>query len=82
MLGIVFLSILVPPLIEPLLGQLPDWMVWLMLAYLGLMLLRLLVGRGIWNNMIGTPLANLVAALVVGVIRLPFRMVRALFGRP
>ena len=80
LIGFVMLSLFIPPFIEPLLAELPDWAVWLMLAFFGLSLLRLLLGRGIWNNMWGTLLGNLLTALVLGLFRIPFRVARALFG--
>jgi hypothetical protein len=80
LIGFVMLSLFIPPFIEPLLAELPDWAVWLMLAFFGLSLLRLLLGRRIWDNMWGTLLGNLLTALVLGLFRIPFRVARALFG--
>lgn len=82
LMAFVFLSILLPPLITPLLAQLPDWLVWLLLAFLALSLVRFILGPGVWANMVGTLLANLLTALVVGLLRLPVRLVRMIFGQP
>jgi len=82
LMAFVFLSILLPPIVAPLLAQLPDWLVWLLLAFLGLSLLRFILSPGVWASMVGTLLANLLTALVVGLIRVPLRLVRAIFGRP
>jgi len=79
LIGFVLLASLLPPFLDPLLAELPDWVIWVIIAFVALSLLKLLLGRGIWNNMWGTLLGNLLTALVLGLLRIPFRLVRALF---
>ncbi len=80
LMGFVLISILLPPFLEPLLAELPDWVIWAILAFVALALLRAVLGRDVWANMWGTFLGNLLTDLVMGLIRLPVRIIRWLFG--
>lgn len=79
-IGFVVLSILLPPLLEPLLAELPDWVIWTMLAGFALSMLRLIMGPDIWGNMWGTFFGNVLTGLALGLVRAPVWLARALFG--
>lgn len=74
--GFVLLSIVLPPFLEPLLAELPDWVIWTMLTGFGLSILRLIMGREIWANMWGTFFGNVLTGLAWFVVRAPVRLVR------
>jgi hypothetical protein len=74
--GFVVLSIALPPFLEPLLAELPDWVIWTMLAGFVLSILRLIMGPEIWANMWGTFFGNVLTGLARGMVRVPVHLVR------
>ena len=79
LLAFILLSALLTPFIEPLVAALPVWAVWVLLIVFVLWLVRLMMGRRIWDNMWGAIFANLVTWLVVSLFRWPFRLLGGLF---
>ncbi|MEM2001026.1 MAG: hypothetical protein QXT77_00070 [Candidatus Methanomethylicaceae archaeon] len=75
-----FLLVLIGPFVEMLVGELPSWVLVLVLVWVVLAALRglatLLLGRGAADEMVGT----LAAHFVMAVVLLPFRLLRWLFG--
>lgn len=76
--GFVVLSIALPPFLEPLLAELPDWVIWTMLAGFVLSILRLIMGPEIWANMWGTFFGNVLTGLARGMVRAPVHLIRAI----
>jgi hypothetical protein len=78
-LGLLLLLPLLSPLIEALFEALPPWISFLVLAWVGLAILRglatLFLGRGASDEMVGT----LAAHLVIAVLLLPVRILRWAF---
>ncbi len=75
-LGMLVLFLVAEPFIESLLNVLPLWVLILIMAAIFLSLLRTLLGKGIFDQMVGQLLANAVtgmARLSLPLLRLPFR---------
>lgn len=81
-LGLFLLAPLLAPLFEALLGQLPPWVSLVLLAFLGLAIIRgfaaLVLGSRAADTMVGNLAADLVR-LVVIILIFPLRVVRSAF---
>ena len=77
-LGFVVLSMVLPPFLEPLLAELPDWVIWATLAGFVLSILRLVMGPEIWAGMWGTFFGNVLTGLARVIVLTPVRLVRAI----
>ena len=66
-LGFVFLACIFGPLIEGLMDMLPNWAFLLLLVFLFLSLLKMVLGRGVFDHLVGS--------LLFTVLMVPFRMV-------
>lgn len=81
-IGLVVLPPLLAPFVEVLVGELPPWVSMVLLAFLGLAIIRglfgLLLGQRAADTMVGSLAADLVR-LVVRVLFFPLRMVRSAY---
>ncbi|HLC21856.1 MAG TPA: hypothetical protein VJM10_07095 [Candidatus Methylomirabilis sp.] len=82
LLGLLVLLPLLAPIMEALLGQMPAWVSFVILAFFGLAVIRglaaLIIGQRAADTMVGNLAADLVR-LVVAIMILPLRMVRSAF---
>ena len=73
--------VLLPPILEPLLMMLPEWLLWILIGFIWLSVFgsisALILGKGASDQMIGT----LAADLVKWTLRAPFRMIGWFFRR-
>ncbi len=73
------LMIFLPIILEPFLEMLPEWALYLIMIVFVLsipaMILRMVMGKGIYENFMGTLVANIVTVLFM----LPFRCVGRIF---
>lgn len=76
LLVIAGIMIFLPPIIEPFLSMLPEWALLFLLILITIttpfMLLRILIGKDAFNQMVGTLAAKVVARM----FRLPFKFIR------
>ena len=74
--------VLIPPLVEPLLILLPEWVLWLLVALVWVSVLgsiaALVMGRGARDQMVGTLAADLLKWVLFAPFRLVGWLIRAL----
>ena len=85
LIGATMAVIFLPILLAPLFDQLPSWLLWILLIFFGLGLLRslfeLLLGERATDHMVGILAADVVRVVLLSPFRMIGWMVRALLQR-